>query len=63
MGRPYIGASGGVGHEYAVAEHVTVQTEYSYVHLGKFDAFTDAGTTLSDRLSFHKISTGLNFRF
>ena len=60
---PRFGFVGGVGHEYAVAEHATIQTEYSYVHLGEFDVFTGAGATLTDQLSFHKISTGLNFRF
>lgn len=60
---PRLGYSVGIGAEYAIGEHATLVTEYSYTDFAKFDLYNEAGITVSDDLSFHRIATGINFRF
>ncbi|WP_172123248.1 outer membrane beta-barrel protein [Devosia sp. 919] len=58
-----IGYVVGVGYEYAIGEHATLQTEYSYTNFGEFELAGSGGFSLADAIAYHKITSGLNMRF
>lgn len=57
------GYSVGAGIEYAVTKNLSFQTEYSYVDLGRGDAFDRSDFRLSHGTDFHMLKAALNWRF
>lgn len=53
----------GAGLEYALTDHLSFQTEYSYVDLGEDDVFSGGGITVSEDLKFHAVKAAVNYRF
>jgi outer membrane immunogenic protein len=58
-----IGYVVGAGYEYAIAEHATLQTEYSYINFGEFELAGSGVLSLSDAIAYHKVTSGINMRF
>jgi outer membrane immunogenic protein len=58
-----IGYVVGAGYEYAIGEHATLQTEYSYTDFGEFELAGSGGFSLEDAIAYHKITSGINMRF
>lgn len=53
----------GAGIEYAFTDNVSLQTEYSYVHFGSRNVYSDATFYANERLNFHTLKAAVNFRF
>ncbi|SFP55631.1 outer membrane immunogenic protein [Mesorhizobium sp. NFR06] len=54
----------GAGAEYAINTNWTIKSEYLYTDLGKADVI-DLGppNTLTDKIAFHTVRVGLNYKF
>ncbi len=63
INNPRLGFTLGAGYEYAISQHASFQTEYSYTDLGSFDVYTMGPIKVSERVAFHKIASGFNIRF
>lgn len=60
-----LGWTVGAGFEYALTEHVSLQTEYAYADLGTVTT-SNAGTpplSATETLKFQSVRAGVNFRF
>lgn len=53
----------GGGFEYAVTDAISLQTEYSYVDLGRDTLYADQFETITEDVSFHAVKAAVNFRF
>ncbi|GLQ78500.1 porin [Mesorhizobium huakuii] len=53
----------GAGAEYAINTNWTIKSEYLYTDLGKADVINLGGNTLTDKIAFHTVRVGLNYKF
>lgn len=53
----------GGGFEYAVTDAISVQTEYSYVDLGRDTLYSDGDFSITEDVTFHAVKAAVNFRF
>ncbi|MDG4877509.1 porin family protein [Mesorhizobium sp. WSM4935] len=53
----------GAGAEYAINTNWTIKSEYLYTDLGKADVITVGPDTLTDKIAFHTVRIGLNYKF
>ncbi|CDX21605.1 31 kDa outer-membrane immunogenic protein [Mesorhizobium sp. ORS 3324] len=53
----------GAGAEYAINANWTIKSEYLYTDLGKSDVITFGPNTLTDKIAFHTVRVGLNYKF
>lgn len=53
----------GGGFEYAVTDAISVQTEYSYVDLGRDTIYSDEDFSVTEDVTFHAVKAAVNFRF
>ena len=55
----------GAGVEYAFTKHLSFETEYSYVNLGKDTVYDNprSGAYLTEDVHFHQLKAALNYRF
>lgn len=55
----------GAGVEYAFTRHLSFETEYSYVDLGRDTIYSNPGRSISvtEDIHFHQIKAALNYRF
>ncbi len=53
----------GAGVEYALTNNWTVKTEYLFTDLGKQTLYDEGGLSLDNKVRFHTVRVGLNYKF